>query len=728
MISLVLIVLSLIVFWQTTTFEFVWDDEKSHLTKNPYLDKPSYLWTTSYDGLYVPVSYTIWGFLRPLGQKPSCKDISFDPFVYHLANIILHILNGFLVFGFLRLILRNPWAALGGALLFLLHPIQVESVAWVSEFRGLLGTFFGLSALYLYLIAGRKESPLQKRFALYYASSMVLFILALLSKPSAVVIPVFASLFDIFYFKRSVKHTIIRIFPFLLATLPIILITRSAQSQNMGAVATPIWIRPFIWMDAINFYLGKIIYPLSLANSYARTPGAVMSKGLLYIEWLAPLSLAYILWRLRKSFPVLGLSFLVFLIGFLPVSGLIQFTFQKWSTVADRYIYLSMSGTALAFAYVLSRVRRKVVWILSAGLIVFWGGWSHTKQTPVWRDSLTLWNHCLQVTPMEAKAYINRGNVFKNMKEYHRAIGDYDKGIEIDPQSEEGYFNRGLVLAQLREFSKAISDYNKAIEIDPRDEDTYINRGNVFKDMKEYHRAITDYDKALEINPQYAEAFYNKGVVFAQLKEYRKAIRTFSKAIEINSRFADAYYNRGLVLGELKEYSKALEDFSKALEINPKASHVYIRKGDVYKNLEKYAEAVRNYGKAIEISPNNANAYFSRGVALTQLKKYEEAIRDYSKALAIRPGYLEAHHNRGVVFAQLKKYGEAIKDFSKAIEIDPQSGNAYYSRALAYYSAGDYIKSLRNLRQAQSLGIRIPSSLFRALLKALGRNSMDEKR
>ena len=725
-ISLILVVLPVMVYWQTTSFDFVWDDEMANLTENPYLNEPSYesllhLWTTPYLGLYIPVSYTIWGLLRPVGQLFSAEGESFDPFVYHLANIVLHVLNGLLVFGFLNLIVRNEWAALGGALLFLLHPIQVEAVAWVSEFRGLLSACFGLSALHLYFISGRKETSSQGGFIYYYIGSLVLFVFAMLSKPSAAVIPLFACLLDIFLFKRSIKQTAIRIFPWLFLSLPIILVTKAIQSGNMEVVVKniPVWVRPLIWMDAINFYLYKLVFPISLANCYDRTPEAAMGQWWLYVEWLIPVGLACVLWRVRKSFPVLGVSFLIFLVGLLPVSGLIIFLFQQWSTVADRFIYLSMTGAALAFAYGLSKIRYRMLWVGAGALIVFWGGWSYAKQVPVWTNSLTLWNHCIRITPDEAWGYFNRGNEFQRMREYGKAIGDYGKAIEIHPRFADAYYNRGNAFKNLKKYHRAIEDYTNAIEINPRFMKSYFGRGNVFKNLGEYDKAMADYDMAVEFYPRYAEAYNNRGNLLRDLKDYGRAMRDYEKAIEINPKLSAAYTNRGIVFVHLKKYSEAIKDFNKAIEINPVDAEAYNNRGAAFFLIKNYDRAIRDYNKAIEINPHYAEAHRNREKLLNVLKEYEDTIREYSKAIEMNPHDAEAYNRRGVIYALLKDYNRAVSDYDKAIEIDPGYAEAYNNRAITYYYLKDYARSWNDCQQAQRLGANVHPKVLQAIQRAL---------
>lgn len=466
-IFLILIIIPLAIFWQTTKFDFVWDDIKINLYDITTFQELNTNNIAQFcKGMFIPITYTVWALLKQLEQLFPTKQNYFNPFIYHLANVILHIINGFLVFAFLRLIIKNKWAVLCGTLIFLLHPIQVETVAWVSEFRGLLSTAFCLSALLLYLNANQKyETSSRKNLIFYYINSLLLFIFAILSKPSAVIIPIYACFLDMYICKNSFKHSFMRILPWFIVIIPIIYLTKHSQPSNIINVFVPFYIRPLIWMDAINFYIYKILYPLHLASSYARIPQSVINHWWLYVEWLIPITIIYVLWYIRKRFPLLIISFLFFIIGFLPVSGFVSFVFQNWSTVADRYIYLSMIGISLVFAYILSKIKHPLLWFSVGLLICFLGVQSYFIQIPVWKNDFTLWNHCIKVTNCDARAYNNRAIEFSNMEKYGKALEDYNKALDINPQHKNSYYGRALVYCSLEEYDEAWEDINQFIKL-----------------------------------------------------------------------------------------------------------------------------------------------------------------------------------------------------------------------------------------------------------------------
>ena len=572
-ILLILIFVPFVLFWQTTGFELVWDDVSPNLTKNPYLNPPSfnnllYFWKESYEKLYIPLAYTLWGSLKILGSNM--------PFGYHLANVILHTFNGILVFALLGQIIKNRWAATTGALLFITHPLQVESVAWVSEFRGLLAAFFCFAALYFYIKAChiKYETDHDKWLNKNFVISWMLFCCALLSKPSAVVMPLFAILIEYYLYRPHLKRIATSIWLFFIPVIIITIVTSSVQSKP---ATYPFWAKPLIWMDAISFYLYKLWIPFSLAASYARTPSYVLAQWWIYVIWIIPVSLGFYFWHIRKKAPWLILSLLLFITGFLPVSGLVEFSFQSWSTVADRYLYLSMFGIALGCGSAATYINQKWQWgIITIG-IVFLAGWSGLVQTKIWKNSFTLWDHCIAVTPLEYRAYNHRGNEYAKQKDYNTAIFDYNKAIIINPNYAKPYNNRGKAYALKMEHKEALGDFNTAISLNPQYADAYYNRGLLYSEKNEHERALLDYSKAISINSKNPLFYNNRGIVYGLKKEFFKAISDFNTAVSINPKYADAYNNRAVTLFYMKDYKSALADVQKSQGLGKKIDPEFLK-------------------------------------------------------------------------------------------------------------------------------------------------------
>ncbi len=687
----ILVIVPFVIYWQATGFDLVSDDVKIHLTDNPYLHPVSsenllHFWKEPYRGLYIPVAYNLWSVLAAISTSISSSP--HDPFIYHLANIILHTLNGVLVFALLRQFIKSPWAALAGALLFLAHPLQVETVSFVSEFRGLTAAFFSFTALYLY-IKNCSTKYGNTGFKLSGLYSSICFLLALLSKPSAAILPLFAVSMEYYLYRPSLKQLYAKSWLWLWVVISavIAIVTSSLPVQDTVTQSTTLWVRPLIWMDAVSFYLYKLLVPLSLAFSYARTPEYVIGQWWFYMAWIAPVGIGSCLWYARNRIPGLVLAALLFLFGFLPVSGLVEFIFQEWSTVADRYLYLSMLGVSLGFGYFADRSNQPWQWVIFGSVIVLLGVRSFVVQVPVWENSFTLWNHCIEVTPVEAQAYNNRGCYYHTKKEYDKAVSDFSKTVAINSKHAQAYYNRGNVYYAIKEFDKAVSDYSKAIAIKPKYAKAYNNRGLVYDAKKEFDKAVSDYNKAVAINPKYADAYYNRGIVYFAKRELDKAVSDYSKAVDIDPEYAKAYYNRGIVYFAKREFDKAVADYS----------------------------------KAVAIDPEYADAYYNRGCAYDAKKEFGKAVADYSKAVAIDPKHIQSYNNRGIVYYNKKEYDKAVADYSKAIAINPEYAKAFYNRATAWYCLKEYEKALSDTLKSQNFGFKVNPQFLQQLKNLVGR-------
>ena len=313
-------------------------------------------------------------------------------------------------------------------------------------------------------------------------------------------------------------------------------------------------------------------------------------------------------------------------------------------------------------------------------------------------------NKAIELDPNLADGYYNRGFTYHELKQYERAIEDYNKAIELNPKYAVAYNNRGLAYGELKEHERAIEDYNKAIELDPNLADAYNNRGGAYGRLKQYEKAIEDFSKAIELNPKYAGAYYNRGVAYREIKEHERAIEDYNKAIELNPKDADAYNNRGNAYREIKEHERAIEDYSKAIELNPNLAMAYKNRGFAYGGLKQYEKAIGDFSKAIELNPKDAVAYNNRGLACGGLKQYERAIEDYNKAIELNPKYAVAYNNRGLACGGLKQYERAIEDYNKAIELNPKYADAYANRGITPLQTNEELdKAIEDFKHARDL-------------------------
>ncbi len=483
---IILVIVCFVIFSRTLTHDFVWDDTGPHLLQNPYLEKLSlgnlgHFWTNQYQGLYIPISYTfimlISLFSRILTSSP------FNPALFHFFNVLFHCLNTLLLFFLISKSFKHDLAAFLGALIFLVHPVQVEAVAMVTEFRGLLATFWGLVFLHTYI------SWLKEKNILQYLVCILLFMLSILSKPIGIVFFPIAFLYSILIDKTPLKQILSIHVSLLFISLISIFLTTSSQPSFVLRYHTPFFARFLIWIDAINFYVIKILLPIHLSPSYARTPQVVLSHWYTYVIWIIPIVLFLVMLIKKKKLFWVLFAFSIFVVGFLPVSGIIPFIFQNWSTVADRYVYIPMIGIAFLVSYVFSRHPNKILGAFILILAAIFCLRTFFIHLPVWKKNLTLWTHCIEVTPQEPNAYYNRGNAYMQDKDYERANKDFEKAIQLNPSFNKALYKKGFILLGMKQFDKALEYFDTILSLDPEFAIAYTAKAVAYYYKKEYEKS-----------------------------------------------------------------------------------------------------------------------------------------------------------------------------------------------------------------------------------------------
>lgn len=465
-VILLVIIPILAVFCQVAAFDFLKYDDTINVSENPLILQPSRnhvvdFWQAPFLALYIPVTYTVWSGLGALSL--TIFNGRLDPGLFHLFNLALHTLNCLLVFFIIKKVLilkkislnQNHLAAAGifGALIFGLHPVQVETVSWITGLKGLLSGFFILCAIWLFLVyyqAGNKY--------LLYVLSTCLFVLASLSMPSAVCAPVMIFFILLWVDFRITPRKIYPLLPWCAVGLAVVLITRSAQPVSQR-IDYPWTIRPLVFLDTVMFYLHKIVWPDILAVDYCRTPAFV--KGL---SWQNPhlwlwLPLAGMAWALRRRPQWLALG-CAFLAGILPVSGLLPFGFQATSTVADRYLYLSMMVVGLAAAALVIN-RPKPAVLACCLLLVAMAGIKSFYQARHWEDTAAIMKHTLRYYPCSFTAHLNCGIALMSRGDFTGAIPCFKAARNLKPDDPLTYYNLGVAYAGIGDNASYKRQYKK---------------------------------------------------------------------------------------------------------------------------------------------------------------------------------------------------------------------------------------------------------------------------
>lgn len=498
---LILFVLSFVVFAKTFNYGFVWDDERIHLTGNEQLMKGDVtsFWAKPYSGMYIPLTYTTWSIVKSITHQK--RELS--PKAFHVLNLLTHSLNAVLIFLLLSLLFKNQAHAFWGSVLFLLHPIQVESVAWISEFRGLYSTFFSLlSMLCIFNYVEHKREFTWTSFIIskQFLIATVLFLLALLAKPSAVVLPFIIAVLVWGFYKDKFITAAKALAIWLLLIIPILLITKQSQTNELIYASVSWWQRFFIAGNSLFFYLQKIVFPFPLVACYGYTPALVVSDVWMYVGTVLCLALVVFSFIKRNVNPFLFASVSVVVFSVLPVLGFVPFEYQVHSTVADHYIYFGVLGVTLLVPSLALFVKKydslKYVFAL-AGIVYL----SLTiNQIGTWKNEFAVWDHTLEHYQNSPNVYYNRGVQYSQQQNYTSAISDYTQSLALQPNYLNALFNRANAYENTNNVQAAFEDYNRYLIVDSTDGSVYYKIAYLNYRTGNLTAAIADAEKSEQLN------------------------------------------------------------------------------------------------------------------------------------------------------------------------------------------------------------------------------------
>jgi tetratricopeptide (TPR) repeat protein len=539
-VRLAVVLLPLLVFGRVLGHALLTWDDLSNTLWNPHLVPPSpagllYFWGHAYADLYVPLTFTLWGLLAGL---------STDPWIFHAASLVLHALAALAAFLLLRRLVRDDLAAGAGALLFALHPVQAESVGWMSGAKDVMCGMFSLFALagYVDFVREPRGSPLRGRAL---ARATLLLVLALLSKPSAVAVPLLALVLDVGFLGRKWTRSLLDLVPWIAVAAIGALVAHAVQPAAEVAPA-PFGSRPLIAADALAFYARKIVAPLGLAPDYGRDPKTALAGGPPIAAALGVLAAILLVLFLRRrerdasgpfhaTTAAAGLS----IAAVAPVLGLVPFDFQRYSTVADHYLYLAMIGPALLFAWLLAR-KPDLPLRIGAGILLLLCAAKSAAQVGVWRDDETLWRHTLSVNPKSWTAHDNLGQALQSSGRPSEALLEFGAALALNPDDARTHYNLGTTLDALDRTAEALPHLETAVRLSPEDRPSRENLGIALLRSERPEEAESQLRKAIEIEPRSFLAHYYLAGALDRLGRTDEMLEHLKEAVRLNPRFQPA--------------------------------------------------------------------------------------------------------------------------------------------------------------------------------------------
>ena len=755
-IYLGLALLTLAVFAPVIGFSFLDYDDEVYVTTNPHV-LGGLTWS-SIRWAFLNAAASNWHPLTWLSHMLDCQLYGLRPGWHHLTNLLFHTANALLLLRCLHKMTGAVWRSTVVAALFAVHPLHVESVAWVAERKDVLSTCFGLLSLLAYVRyvehstrlvtaapgpkpkpnqrsgAGARQNEVQARATWpgwSYLGSLLLFAASLAAKPMLVTLPFLLLLLDYWplcrmgarlaadrgrvcergYGPGSGWRIIAEKLPFLALTLGSCCVTIYAQKQG-GALLSlekfPLGLRLANALVSYVRYLSQTVWPQRLAAFYPHPvhwPGwQVAGAGLLLVTF----SLA-VLWSARRR-PHLVTGWFWYVGTLVPVIGLVQVGSQA---MADRYMYWPAVGVFIALTWGVSDLMpSRPPGLLGGALLAVaacavWSG----VQVRYWKDSETLFRHAVQVTRNNCIAYNNLGTALVQQERLDEAIQAFSEALRIRPDFAETHANLGGALRKRGDLQAAAAHFDVALQLRPDDAQVQNDLGNVLDNLGHPEAAVPHYEAALRLQPALAGTEYNLAGSLAALGRTDEAIAHYRAALRLDPKNASAHFNLGYTLARAGRLTEAEAEYLEALRLNPNHVGAQNNLGNLLVRLGKPQAAILHFAAVLELDPKAAEAHYSLGRVLVGQGQPDAALPHLREAARLKPNWVPALHDLVWLLATCPR--AEVRDPVQAVELGEklcalthnQQPTALAALAAAYAEAGEFTKAISTAEGAQSLAM-----------------------
>ncbi len=756
----ILIIVTLIIYWQVKDFNFINFDDEIYVTKNEIvksgLNQKSIAWA------FNPAPSKIKTYWHPASWLSHMLDVQLfglNPAGHHLTNVFFHLLNSFLLFLLLKLMTGAVWRSAIVAALFAWHPINVDSVAWIAERKNVLSTCF----LFLTLLSYQRYAKSPNKTA--YMVTLAFFIAGLLSKPMLITLPFILLLLDYWPLRRfnrnflfaghmdetaslktfksvPIRTLLIEKIPFFVISIALIwMVTSTLSSTKISLSAVPLSLRISNAIVSYVLYAYKLIWPFNLAVYYPFPESipdwqVAASAGLL-------ITMTSIFALSASKRPYLLIGWLWYLGTMVPASGLIQS--GLWPALADRWAYVPGIGFFIVIvwggAYLFQRLQVKKslsfflpALLLGALIVISWQQASH------WQNSRTLFQHAIAVTgeneisnnnyalalleqdrPAEAiaflkravainptytKSYYNIGIIHSLKNRYADAITYFKKAIAHDKHYVMAHKNLAYALNKTGQINPAIDHFEISLKLEPNDPSTLFRLAMLYRKAGREKDAYTTFKEAVRINPNHYLALNEIGLHFITQDEMQKAVTYFLKAHEMAPNNMDIINNVSAAFISMQKMKKALAYAAKALQASPfdPASQKYFL--TAVKHIKKQKDAISTLERALKQNPENVFLLKALGDCYQKQALFGKAIQIYERVYQLAPQSIDGLNALAVSYARNGDVVKALDVFFKLIKLDPQNARLHYNIACVYAMQNDIDNSILWLEKAVQKGYR----------------------
>jgi tetratricopeptide (TPR) repeat protein len=692
LICLFLILVTFAAFWQVRHNEFISLDDNLYVTENLHVQGgvtvKGLVWafTKSYVGHWHPITW--------LSHMLDYNLYGLNPGGHHMTNVFFHVANTLLLFLLFQKMTGALWRSGFVAALFALHPLHVESVAWVAERKDVVFTLFWILTLWAYSFFVKR--PKLDRYLLV----LLCFILSLMSKPMAVTLPFVLLLMDFwplgrFKLEKSVEAVQegMLLSRLILEKVPLFFLTAgfgvfTLLSHWKGGALTsfakiPLGMRIGNALVSSIGYITKMIWPARLAVLYPH-PMILPIWEIVGAALLLMILTALIFIGGRRR-PYLVVGWLWYLGTLLPVMGLVQAGLQA---MADRFTYIPLIGLFIIVAYgapdLLARWRyRSIALAASGGLVLTILMITTLSQVKLWQNSIVLFNHTLQVTGDNPIIHNNLGVTLMKQGKEKEAWAHYTRALEINPNYADAQYNLGALL---------------------------VRQG---KDQE----AMAQFTKTLRIKPSHAEAHHDLGVLLTRQGKIQEAIYHYTEAVRAKADYGEAYRDLGIVLVGQGREKEAVPYFREALGINPKDYVAHNNLGAALSRQGRIGEAMAHYTQALQINPISADAHYNLGSLLALQGNDGEALVHLKEALRINPRDAQGHYQMAAILARQGKTRDAIVHLSEAVEIAPKYGEGHLALGMLYLRMGRKDLALEKYKILKPINMNLANMLYENISK-----------
>ncbi|MCE5339768.1 MAG: tetratricopeptide repeat protein [Planctomycetaceae bacterium] len=601
LISICLAAAIVAVYWPVYKYDFVKYDDDAYVTDNKNIQS-GYTWE-NLKWTFTTRQASNWHPLTWMSHTLDYRIFKWHAGGHHITNVLFHIANTILLFYFFKKVTSLLWPAFFVAAAFALHPLHVESVAWIAERKDVLSTFFWLLTMLAYM---NYAKDLQIK---WYSTTLTLFVLGLMSKPMLVTLPFVLLLLDYWPLERKLnKSLVVEKIPFFIFSFLSCVITYICQQK--GGAVTGIAAYGFknrVASIIISYaeYLWKMIWPAKLAVLYPYLAGSFpLIKFIISVLVLLLICVIVIWFGRRHKFLIFG--WLWYLGTLVPVVGFVQVGAH---TIADRYTYVPLTGIFLIIVFgarQLFQKHVKVLAVLGVAILIVWGVVA-AGQVKYWKDSLTLFKHTLQVTKKNYIIMTNYAASLNDAGRYEDAITYSRELIEMRPNSPENHNSLGCSLLNVGKNDEAIDEFRLALKYKPDFPQAYYNLGIAVSEFNNFEKAVIFFQKAIDCKPDYIEAYVKLAATLNDLQRFAETVEACDKALRIAPENVFLHGYRGMALSGVGRIEEAIEEIKYVVNKRPNDVQMRRNLGILLEKKGLNAQAAQEYRKVLQSEPNNTN-------------------------------------------------------------------------------------------------------------------------